>query len=80
MDIMTGIEKFHQFRLLTWTVIYWQFVHPVGGEEKGQGKEGGGGGNSILARCKFNFIRKYQKSGVRSKFIYVEKKSDFKIK
>ena len=38
VDIMTG-EKSSQFRLLTWTSLIIQFVHPVGW--RGWGKGGG---------------------------------------
>ena len=32
-----------KFRLLTWTSIIGQFVHPVGGENWGKGREWGDG-------------------------------------
>ena len=35
-DIMTG-ENCRQFRLLTWTSLNGQFIHPVGGKEWGKG-------------------------------------------
>ena len=34
VDIMTGekLSSIYEFRLLTWTKLIGQFVHPVGGE------------------------------------------------
>ena len=38
MDIIT-VEKLILFMLITWTSFIGQFVHPVGGEGRGLGKE-----------------------------------------
>ena len=51
--------------LLTCNLFIGQYIHLIGGKGMGKGDENK---NRYLARCVFQFIREYEKSGVRSKY------------
>ena len=52
-----------KFRLLTWTSLFGQFVHPVGGKGWGKNREG----RSLFGQLQVSLYLSTWKFGVRSK-------------